>query len=46
MKTNKHSESQIVKAITEYENGRKAEEICRELGIHRATFCNPPQNSD
>jgi putative transposase len=40
MKTNKHSESQIVKAITEYENGRKAEEICRELGIHRATFYN------
>lgn len=38
MKTTKHTESQIVSSIKEYENGRKVEDICRELGIHRATF--------
>ena len=38
MKKSKHSESQIVKAIKNYENGQKAEDICRELGIQRATF--------
>jgi putative transposase len=40
MKKNKHTETQIVKALKEHEAGRSTEEICRELGIHRATFYN------
>jgi putative transposase len=38
MKKSKHSETQIVNALKDYENGRKAEDICRELGIQRPTF--------
>ena len=38
MKRLKHSETQIVHALKEYEGGRKAEDICRELGIQRSTF--------
>ena len=38
MKKSKHSEAQIVKMLQEYENGRNVEDICRVLGIHRATF--------
>lgn len=38
MKKLKHSEAQIIKALKEYESGRKAEDLCRELGIHKATF--------
>ena len=38
MKKSKHSEAQISKALKEYENGRSAEEICRELGIAKVTF--------
>lgn len=38
MKKIKHSESQIINAIKEYDSGRKVEDICRELGVHRATF--------
>lgn len=33
MKGKIHSESVMVKAVKEYENGIKAEEICRKLGI-------------
>jgi len=40
MKKAKHSEAQIVKMLQEYENGRNVEDICREHGIHRATFYN------
>lgn len=40
MKKHKHSETQIISAIKEYESGRKAEDICRELGIYKATFYN------
>jgi len=40
MKRSKHSESQIISAIKQYESGRKADDICRELGIHKATFYN------
>jgi putative transposase len=40
MKRNKFSESQIMKALKENEQGRSTEEICRELGIHRGTFYN------
>ncbi len=38
MKKLKHNEAQIIKALKEYESGRKAEDLCRELGIHKATF--------
>lgn len=40
MKTTKFSENQIVQAIKEYEGGKKAEAICRELGITQSTFYN------
>lgn len=40
MKRTKHTETQIVKAIQEESAGRKADDICRELGISRATFYN------
>lgn len=38
MKTTRFTETQIVKAIQEHENGRKAEDICRELQITTAAF--------
>ena len=38
MKKSKFTETQIVKAIQEYENGRDAKELCRELGITPASF--------
>ena len=38
MKKTKFTETQIVKAILEHEGGRKAEDICRELGITTAAF--------
>ena len=38
MKKSKFTETQIAKAINEHEAGRKAEEICREMGITSATF--------
>ena len=38
MKKTKFTETQIVKAIHEHESGRKAEDICRELGITTAAF--------
>jgi len=38
MKKSNFSETQIVKAIREHEGGRKAEDICRELGISSAAF--------
>jgi len=38
MKKSKFTESQIVKALKEYEAGRSVEEIVRELGIHKVTF--------
>ena len=40
MKKARFTESQIVTAIREHESGRKAEDICREMGIHKATFYN------
>lgn len=33
MKRSRFTETQIVKAIQEHENGRDAKDICRELGI-------------
>lgn len=38
MKKTRFTETQIVKAIQEHEQGRKAEELCRELGITTAAF--------
>ena len=38
MKKIKHSESQIIQAIKDYESGKRAEDLCRELGVHKATF--------
>jgi putative transposase len=38
MKKQKFSEAQILKALKEYESGKNVMDICRELGIHKATF--------
>lgn len=38
MKKTKISETQIIKAIREYESGSTAEVVCREYGISRATL--------
>lgn len=38
MKTSKFSPIQIAKILKEYEDGKKAEEICRDHGISRAAF--------
>lgn len=38
MKKSRFTESQITKALREYEGGRKVEDICRELGISAASF--------
>ena len=40
MKKGKFTETQIVKALHEEQSGLKAEDICRELGVSRATFYN------
>lgn len=40
MKKIKFTESQIIKVLKENEQGRKVEDICRELGIHRGAFYN------
>lgn len=38
MRKTRFTETQIVKAIKDHENGRDAHEICRELGITTASF--------
>jgi putative transposase len=38
MKKSRFSETQIVKAIKAHEAGRRAEDICRELGVSNVTF--------
>ena len=38
MKKSKFTETQIIKDIKEHESGRKAEDICRELGISTVSF--------
>lgn len=40
MKRTRFTETQIVKVLKEYEGGRKAEDICRELQISKATLYN------
>ena len=37
MKKQKVSETQILKALKEYEAGKNTIDICRELGKHKAT---------
>lgn len=38
MKKQKFTENQIVNAIKEHDAGKSALDICRELGVHKATF--------
>jgi putative transposase len=38
MRKSRFTETQIVKSINEHEAGRKAEDICREMGITTASF--------
>ncbi len=38
MKKSRFTETQIVKAIQEHEQGKDAKDICRELGITTASF--------
>lgn len=38
MKKSNFTETQIVKAIKEHEGGRKAQDICREMGVSPAAF--------
>ena len=38
MKKSRFSETQIVSAIKSHEAGRRAEDICRELGVSNVTF--------
>ena len=40
MKQSKFTESQIVKALKEEENGRSVADISRELSINKQTFYN------
>jgi len=40
MKRSRFTETQILTAIKEYEAGKSAAAICRELGVSQATFYN------
>jgi len=40
MKTTRFTESQIVHALKDYEGGKKAEVVCRDLGITKTIFYN------
>jgi putative transposase len=40
MITTRFTESQIVHALKDYEGGKKAEVVCRDLGITKTTFYN------
>jgi putative transposase len=40
MKKQKFTETQIVNAIKEHDAGKSVQDICRELGVHKATFYN------
>lgn len=40
MKKTRFTESQIVAAIKEYEAGKPAADVCRNLGINKQTFYN------
>jgi putative transposase len=38
MKKSRFTETQIIDAIKEYEAGKSVADLCRELGINKATF--------
>lgn len=40
MKRKQFTETQIISALKQYEGGRDVSDVCRELGIHKATFYN------
>lgn len=40
MKKSRFTESQIVKALKEYEAGKKIDDLCRELGVNKNTIYN------
>lgn len=40
MKRKRFTESQIIKALKEHDGGKDVLEICREMGIHKATLYN------
>jgi putative transposase len=40
MKKSRFTETQILKALKEYEAGKSAAAICRDLGVSQATFYN------
>lgn len=40
MRKSRFTEVQIVAALKEYEAGKSASDICRELGINKQTFYN------
>ncbi len=40
MKKTKFTETQIVQALKEYEKGKSSADLCRELGVSKATFYN------
>jgi putative transposase len=40
MKKTRFTETQIINAIKEYEAGKSVFDLCRELGINKATFYN------
>jgi len=40
MKKSKFTPQQIVKILTEYDNGKKAVDVCREYGISQPTLYN------
>ena len=40
MKNTRFTENRIIKSLKENEQGRKVEDICRELGVHKGTFYN------
>jgi putative transposase len=40
MKRNRFTEAQIIKVLKEQEAGKDAGEICRAMGIHKATLYN------
>lgn len=40
MKKTRFTETQIVKALKEYDGGRKSDDICREMEISKATLYN------
>ena len=40
MKKKRFSEEQIIKILKRHEAGEKAQDLCREFGVHETTFYN------